>query len=397
MTLQNTFLAYGNWWSTPFCRWQGSFGNEHSIKLAAKVARSALDRHEVPAHAFDSLALGISVSQASSFYGAPWMAGMLGLKGVTGPTIAQACATSVRLIATAAMEVELGYRQSVLAIGCDRTSNGPHIYYPNPAGPGGLGSSENPVMDNFNRDPHANNAMIQTAENVAKREGISREAQDEVTLLRDEQYQAALAEDRAFQRRYIVPVEVGRGRKAKTIDSDEGVYPTNAEGLAKLKPVLPEGTVTFGTQTHPADGNAGLIVCSAARAAELSTDSAVRVQVLSYGEARVEEGLMPMAVVPAAHDALKRAELSFENVDAIKTHNPFAVNDVFFSRETGVAPEKINNFGSPLIYGHPQAPMGIRAIIELCEELALRGGGVGLFSGCAAGDSAMALVVRVSG
>ena len=252
-------------------------------------------------------------------------------------------------------------------------------------------------MDKFNRDPHANNAMIQTAENVAKREGISREAQDEVTLLRDEQYQAALAEDRAFQRRYIVPVEVGRGRKAKTIDSDEGVYPTNAEGLAKLKPVLPEGTVTFGTQTHPADGNAGLIVCSAARAAELSTDSAVRVQVLSYGEARVEEGLMPMAVVPAAHDALKRAELSFENVDAIKTHNPFAVNDVFFSRETGVAPEKINNFGSPLIYGHPQAPMGIRAIIELCEELALRGGGVGLFSGCAAGDSAMALVVRVSG
>ena len=366
------------------------------MKLAAKVAKSILEKNEVPTQAFDSLVLDLSVPQTSSFYGAPWMAGMLGLKGVTGPTIAQACATSCRMIANAALEVENGYRHCVLAIGCDRTSNGPHVYYPNPDGPGGLGSSENPVMDNFNRDPHAGNAMIQTAENVAKQEGISREAQEEMTLLRHAHYQKALTDDRAFQRRYMAPVEIGRGRKAQTVDSDEGVFPTTAEGLAGLRPVLEKGSVTFGTQTHPADGNAGLFVCSRDRANELSKDPSVQVQVLSYGEARVKEGFMPMAVVPAALDALKRAGLEFADVDVIKTHNPFAVNDIHFSKVSGIPPEKINNFGSPLIYGHPQAPMGIRVIIELCEELALRGGGIGLFSGCAAGDSAMALVVRVS-
>jgi acetyl-CoA acetyltransferase len=82
---------------------------------------------------------------------------------------------------------------------------------------------------------------------------------------------------------------------------------------------------------------------------------------------------------------------------AFKTHNPFAINDVYFCRETGVAPEKVNRYGSPLVWGHPQAPTGLRAMIELIEELADAGGGIGLFSGCAAGDTAMAVVLRVGG
>jgi acetyl-CoA C-acetyltransferase len=71
------------------------------------------------------------------------------------------------------------------------------------------------------------------------------------------------------------------------------------------------------------------------------------------------------------------------------------VNDVYFCRETDTAPDKLNHYGSPLVYGHPQGPTGLRAIIELVEELVLAGGGHGLFTGCAAGDSAMALVVAV--
>jgi acetyl-CoA acetyltransferase len=79
----------------------------------------------------------------------------------------------------------------------------------------------------------------------------------------------------------------------------------------------------------------------------------------------------------------------------VKTHNPFAVNDVFFARETGFPIERTNRFGSPLVYGHPQAPTGARLVAELIEELVIEGGGIGLFTGCAAGDTAMALVVRV--
>ena len=79
----------------------------------------------------------------------------------------------------------------------------------------------------------------------------------------------------------------------------------------------------------------------------------------------------------------------------VKTHNPFAVNDIFLARETGLVAEDFNNFGSSLIYGHPQAPTGMRLVIETIEELALKGGGLGLFVGCAAGDTSAAVVVKV--
>jgi acetyl-CoA acetyltransferase len=105
---------------------------------------------------------------------------------------------------------------------------------------------------------------------------------------------------------------------------------------------------------------------------------------------------MPEAPVPAARRALDEAGLSIDQIDAIKTHNPFAVNDLFFSRQTGVPIERMNNYGCSLVWGHPQAPMGTRAIIELIEELATRGGGFGLFTGCAAGDTALAVVLEIS-
>ena len=83
------------------------------------------------------------------------------------------------------------------------------------------------------------------------------------------------------------------------------------------------------------------------------------------------------------------------DVTAIKTHNPFAVNDIYFSRSFDVALHAFNNHGSSLIYGHPQGPTGMRLVIELIEELVDRGGGYGLFTGCAAGDSGAAIVVKV--
>ncbi len=397
MSLENVFIPYGSGWSSPFCRWQGSLASQHAIELAAETTVAALEARKISAEVFDSLVLGISVPQKASFYGAPWLAGLIGAPSITGPTIAQACATSARMVAAAALEIETGQRACSLLVACDRTSNGPHIYYPNPKGPGGMGSAENPVWDNFGKDPWAGGAMIQTAETVAAAAGITREQQDEVALLRSQQYTDALADDRAFQRAWMVPVALKKGRKViGTVDADEGVFPSTAEGLARLRPMMPEGTVTFGSQTHPADGNAGLVVCGRERAEGLSSDRGVTIQVLSYGEARVGKGLMPTAPVPAALDALGRCDLGIEDCDAIKTHNPFALNDVYFCRELGLDPAAVNRFGSPLVWGHPQSPTGLRAIIELIEELRLRGGGIGLFSGCAAGDTAMALVLKVA-
>jgi acetyl-CoA acetyltransferase len=103
-----------------------------------------------------------------------------------------------------------------------------------------------------------------------------------------------------------------------------------------------------------------------------------------------------MAVAPSCRAALDAAGLAIGDVDAVKMHNPFAVNDIVFAKETGFPLDRMNNYGCSLVWGHPQGPTGMRSVIELIEELALRGGGVGLFGGCAAGDSGMALLLRVS-
>jgi acetyl-CoA acetyltransferase len=399
MYFQKAFIPYGGYWSTPFSRWQGSFAHLNAITFAAEVATRALHEREIEPNAFDSLYLGLTVPQKHSFYGGPWLAGLIGAEGITGPIFSQACATGARVVCSAAAEVEVSEDRAILTITADRCSNGPHLYYPDPLGPGGKGDAEDWVWDNFGFDPFARNAMIETAENVAREASITREEQDELTLLRYRQYGDALAEDSAFLRRFVVmPLEVkdARGRKVlATVEGDEGVFPTTAEGLAKLRPVVQGGTVTFGTQTHPADGNCGMIVTTRERAQELSRDPKIEIRLLSYGEARVKKGYMGMATVPAARRALARAGVSIEDVRVIKTHNPFAVNDIYFCREMGLKPEAVNNYGSSLIWGHPQGPTGQRLIVEAIEELVLAGGGCGLFVGCAAGDTAAGVVIQV--
>lgn len=398
MTLSNTFIPYGAYWSSPFCRWQGSLAGQNSVQLAAASTRAFFGRRQIAPEIFDSVILGFTVPQKHSFYGAPWLAGMIGAEATTGPVVAQACATSARVVATAAGELETGMRSCVLGVTCDRTSNGPHIVYPNPHGIGGMGQTEEWVWDNFNEDPHAGGPMLSTAENVAKAAGITTEEQHAIALLRHEQYQRALADDAAFQQRYLQPVEIVLSKKKTlTVAADEGVFPTTKAGLDKLRPVVEGGTVTFGAQTHPADGNAGMVLCTEEYVERFCGPDAPKVRVLAFGSARVEKGHMPKAVVPAAQQALGVAGISFADLAAIKTHNPFAVNDAYFCKETGVDPEKMNDYGSPLVYGHPQGPTGMRVLIELIEELEIRGGGYGLFSGCAAGDTAMAVVLRVDG
>jgi len=393
------YIPYGGYWSTPFCRWQGSFGHLHSLRFGAEVAVGALAERKISPEVLDGLFLGLTVPQQFSFYGAPWVAGLIGAPGITGPTIGQACATSGKVITSAAMEVELGTHSAILALLCDRTSNSPHIYYPNPLAIGGVGDKEDWVWDNFGRDPFAKNSMVQTAENVATKADIDRAAQDEVALMRYQQYQDALKDDAAFLKRFMVlPLEVkdSSGRKVvNTVAGDEGVFPTTAEGPAKLRPVIEGGTVTFGTQTYPADGSAGLIVTTKEKAAELSRDPNVAVRVVSCGQGRADKGFMPMANVPATRQALTRAGITMNDIKAIKTHNPFAVNDVYFAKEMGVDVSAMNRFGSSLVWGHPQAPTGARLIIELIEELVPAGGGYGLFTGCAAGDTAFAVLIKV--
>jgi acetyl-CoA C-acetyltransferase len=304
--------------------------------------------------------------------------------------VGQACATGVAALHAAACA---GGTQLVVAT--DRTSNGPSLSWPAPSRQGGAPVTEHWVLDNFARDPWAGASMIAAGEAVAGEIGATRSELDELTALRWHQYTSALDDDRASQRRYMVPVEIRGKRSTLVVEADEGVRPKELDTIATLGAATPDGVHTFASQTHPADGCAGAVVTTCERARELAGGEGIA-RLLASGFARVAPSRMPQAPVPAAVSALEGAGRTVGDVGAVTTHNPFAVNDLYLSRQTGIALDAMNARGCSLVFGHPQGPTGLRSIAELVETLRQRGGGIGLFTGCAAGDTGAALVVEVT-
>jgi acetyl-CoA acetyltransferase len=395
---EKAFIPHKGYWSSPFSRWQMSFQNQHPIKLAADTCKKYMQLRGYYPAMLDGSVFGMTIGAPAWFYGNPWFCALIGNEKISGPIISQACATSATAIYTAMCNIETGTYSNVLVATTDRCSNGPHTVWPNPNGPGGEVISENWMMDNFNKDPYAGGAMIQTAENVAAENGgVSKEESDAWAVKLYEKYLMSTANDREFQKGYMVPVDVAFSKKKTiTVEADEGISPCTPEKLAPLKPVVPGGCITFGAQTHPADGNAGLIVTTKAKAKELSQNKDVTIQLFSYGYARAKKARMAAAVTPAAQMALANAGVSVAQLKAVKTHNPFSVNDIIMRRLMGIPEAIFNNYGSSLIFGHPQGPTGARCVVELIEELVKIGGGYGLFAGCAAGDTAAALLLKVS-
>lgn len=395
--LNKAYIPYRGYYSTPFAKWQGALANENAIVLGAATSKRFFENKGWNPRTIEYVLVGSTVYQKQWFYSGPWAAALMGAEGSPGILVSQACSTSTFSIYQAGMGIETGLFNKSWCLLADRLSNGPHATWPNPNGPGGQQLAEDWVMDNFGKDPWAGGAMIQTAENVAKEYGVTREECDAVTLRRQEQYLEALANDREFQKRYMFPAEVQLSKKKSiSLEADEGVTTSTKEGLASLKPVLPDGVHTFGAQTHPADGNAGICVTTRERARDLSDNPSIEIQVVSFGFARTKKAHMAAAVAPSAQMALEKAGIKAADLKAIKTHNPFAANDIVMAKVMGLDLESMNNYGSSLIFGHPQAATGARLIIEGIEELSLKGGGYLLFSGCAAGDTAASIVLKVS-
>ena len=195
----------------------------------------------------------------------------------------------------------------------------------------------------------------------------------------------------------MLPVSIQVSKKKTIIvEEDQGVTASTKEGLAALKPIKSGGILSFGAQTYPADGNAGVLVTTREKADQMSADKDITIQIVSYGYARVRKARMPAAPVPATRVALKDAGLDIGDIKVIKTHNPFIVNDLYFAKKMGIDPVGFNNYGSSLIFGHPQGPTATRLIIEGIEETVMQGGGYMLWTGCAAGDCGAALILKIS-
>ena len=385
MKFDDVHIPLDHAWSSPFVRWNGATAFVDSLDLAAQVTTDALARTPVD-WSFDELVLGWSIPQPAAFFGAPTLAARIGFPGISGPMVAQACATSVAALHAGAASQHVAGEGTRLVVLTDRTSNSPHLVYPTPRG---RPITEHWLLDNFDRDPLTGEPMIATAERVAAEAGFTKDQLDAVTARRHEQYQDALAEDRAFQRPWMVPITT----KKHTIEADDGPRATTLEQLGALAAVG-DGVTSIGTQTFPADGASGMVLASRAALRDHGVNGPVA-QILSTGFGRAARGEMPKAPVPAARAALDAAGLSISDVDVIKSHNPFVVNDLWFARELGVDADALNPYGCSLVYGHPQGPTGARGIVEMAHALRLRGGGVGLFTGCAAGDTGAAVILRV--
>lgn len=394
------FIPYRGYFSSPFVRWQGKIQCEHPVPLVADTAKRWFASKNIDPAIFDYLYLGKTITQKHSFYSAQWCAALMGNPNISALYFGQACTTGCTAMNLAAWSVETGMMSCPLALTCDRVSNGPHTMWPQPMGQGGQPDIEHWVLDNFDYDPWGQMKMIETAEEVAKvtKGGVTKEECDELMVRRYEQYLESLANDREFQKGYMFPVEYAISKKKKgVVEEDEGITPCTPEGLAPLKPVIPGGVHSFGSQTHPADGNAGCIITTREKAKELSADPNVEIQIVSYGYARAPKARMGMAPVPATVMALEKAGISVKDIKAIKTHAPFIINDIYMSRELDISPwDIVNNYGCSTVYGHPQGPTAMRLTIELIEELVKIGGGYGFYTGCAAGDTGAAMVLKVT-
>lgn len=386
-------IPYGTWGTSYFPAWQTSALAEVNIgQFAGESMGRILGLRGVPQRELDYLVLGSTVPWHWKFWTAPMVASIMGHR-IPGFHVEQACATGLQAVLMGAATVEAQSHETVGVLTFDRTSDSPVGVFPERRSYERTQAIAD-VWDNFGFDPATGKAMITAAGITARKYGLDRSETDEIALLRHEQYFAA--KQRGFLDRFVVPFDVltVQGRPLGTIDDDVGVRPVSM-GMLRSQREL-DTCVTSGTQTHASDGMACLLVTTEERARELSPRPEISIRLVGKAEARAQPSLMPEAPGIAVNRLMDRLGLSVDDVAVFKNHNPFAVNDAVFQRQTGVDWKGINETGCSLVWGHPQGPTLTRSLIEGLEEAVERGGGRVLLFGCAAGDVGIAALFEVS-
>jgi acetyl-CoA acetyltransferase family protein len=241
-------------------------------------------------------------------------------------------------------------------------------------------------------DTHCGYYMAQTAENLARKFEISREAQDEFALLSQQRATAAWEAGR-FQDE-VVPVEL-KGRKGVTLfERDDHLRPdTTLEGLAKLKPAFAkDGFVTAGNASGIVDGAAAIIIADEDAARRLESRPIGRL--VSWGIAGVPPEIMGIGPVPASRKALEAAGLSLNDIDLVEVNEAFAGQYLAVERELGLDRERTNVNGGAIALGHPLGASGTRLVLTALNELRRRGKKYGLATACIGGGQGIAMIIE---
>ena len=309
---------------------------------------------------------------------------------VPGVTVNRFCASSLQTIRMAFHAIKAGEGDQYIAAGVEATSRGAGMTLP----------VMNPLLDGSNGTGY--NVYIPmglTAENVAERCKVTREAQDEWAVLSQER--AVAARESGHFDSEVVGVDIpethdagGDVIAAHTVTRDDGPRPgTTMEALAKLKPAFkPGGTVTAGNSCPLNDGAAAVLVMSEEKARERGVKP--RARIVASAVAAVRPELMGLAPIPAIKAVLKQAGLTMDDIDLVEINEAFAAQVVPCRDELGIDPEKLNINGGAIALGHPFGMTGARIMTTLLNNLDSVGGRYGLESMCVAGGNGQAMIVE---
>ena len=300
------------------------------------------------------------------------------------------CGSGLQAVVSAAQSILLGDTEIAIGAGAEAMSRGP--YFMTGARWGGrMGDMQaTDYMLGILHDPLQRIHMGVTAENVAKREGISREAQDALAVESQRRAAAAIAEGRF--RSQIVPVEIA-GRKGTVVfDTDEHVRAdTSMEQLAKMKPAFDkEGSVTAGNASGINDGAGALVLASGQAVQARGLKPLARL--VAYAHAGVEPEVMGLGPVPATRLALQRAGLQVKDLDVIESNEAFAAQACAVTRLLGLDPARVNPNGSGISLGHPVGATGTIIATKAIHELHRTGGRYALVTMCIGGGQGIAAI-----
>ncbi|AZN39448.1 acetyl-CoA C-acyltransferase [Paenibacillus albus] len=373
---------------------KGSLADTRAEDLGRAVLRAAVDR--VPGLAYgdvQDVVIGCAMPEGEQGLNFARIMTLYAGFPVTTPavTVNRFCASGLQAIAYAAERIRLGEAEVVLAGGVESMSHVPMTGFKLSPHPG--------IADAM---PEVYMGMGHTAEEVARRYGISREAQDAFAAASHAKAAAAQAAGRFSEE--IVPLHVQRegvddnGRpwsRSFVFDSDEGVRAdTTPEVLVKLKPSFArEGTVTAGNASQMSDGAAAVVIMSRERAEQLGVKPLAVFR--AYSVAGVAPEVMGIGPIEAIPKALARASVGLEQVKLFELNEAFAAQCLPIVQRLGINPELVNVNGGAIALGHPLGCTGTKLSVSLIHELQRRGGGFGMVSMCVGGGMGAAGVFEV--
>ena len=373
----------------------GTLAKVAAPELGATVLKALLERSGLSSEQIGEVILGQVLTAGSGQNAARQALIKAGFShGVPAMTINKVCGSGLKAVMLAAQAIRDGDSEIIIAGGQENMSASPHVLLGSRDGQrmGDWKMADTMIVDGL-WDVYNQYHMGITAENVAKKYSISRDAQDALAL--GSQQKAAAAQEAGRFKDEIVPVSIAQKKGDPIVfAADEFINKkTNAEALAGLRPAFDKaGSVTAGNASGLNDGAAAVMVMSAAKAAALGLKPLARIA--SYASAGLDPAIMGMGPVPAARRALERAGWKAQDLDLLEINEAFAAQACAVHQEMGWDTSKVNVNGGAIAIGHPIGASGCRILVTLLHEMIKRDAKKGIASLCIGGGMGVALTVE---